>query len=124
MLLSVLVISALYFGLIMLVLWESTVRYRAAQAFRARVVAQTLAENAAELAARRIATGSSGRVEEEIDGGIMAGEATVTGSSGDGSFHIRAAGRASGAHSAEASVEVWGRIVQGRLVIDRTRHSQ
>lgn len=123
-LLSVLVISVLYFGLITLVLWESTMRYRAAQRFRARVVAQALAESAAEMAASRVAAGSSATVEEEIAEGLMLAEATVTGASGEGSFHITAAGRAAGLGAAEASVEVWGRVRGGRIVIDRTSHSQ
>lgn len=123
-LLSVLVISTLYFALMALVLWESTVRYRAAQRFRARVVAQALAESAAEMAARDLATGSSGSVEEEIDDGIMAREATITGNAAGGTFHIEAAGRSFGVPPVEASVEVWGRLVDGRVVIDRTSHSQ
>jgi hypothetical protein len=123
-LLSVLVISALYFGLIALVLWESTMRYRAAQRFRARVVAQALAESAAEVAAGRLAAGSSGNLEENIDGGLMVAEAAAVGTSSDGPFHITAAGRAAGLVAAEASVEVWGRVQGGRLVIDRTSHSQ
>jgi len=120
----VLVISTLYFALIALVLWESTVRYRAAQRFRARVVAQALAESAAEMAASGLTTGSSASVDEEIDQGLMVGEATVTGNSGQGTFHVEAAGRSSGVIRAEASVEVWGRLRNGRVIIDRTQHSQ
>lgn len=123
-LLSVLVIATLYFALITLVLWESTMRYRAAQRFRARVVAQTLAESAAEMAARGLVTGSSESVEEETDDGVMVGEALVTGNSAEGTFHIEAAGRAAGVVRAEASVEVWGRLSGGRVIIDRTSHSQ
>lgn len=123
-LLSVLVISTLYFALIALMLWESTMRYRAAQRFRSRVVAQALAESGAELAARDLLTGSSGKIEEEIDDGIMFGESVATGNSSEGGFHITAAGRSSGTSPADASVEVWGRIRNGRLIINRTLHSQ
>jgi len=123
-LLSVLVISALYFVLIALILLESTERYRSAQRFRARVVAQTLAENAAELAAGGFATGSSTNVDEEIDDGLMIATATVNGNSSNATFHIEASGRAAGVMRTEASVEVWGRIRNGRVVIDRTHHSQ
>lgn len=123
-LLSVLVISTLYFALIALVLWESTMRYRAAQRFRARVVAQTLAESAAELAAQGLVTGSPATVEETIDDGLMAATCTVTGNSDEGTFHIEAAGRSSGVSGADASVEVRGRIRNGRVLIDRTNHSQ
>ena len=123
-LLSVLVISTLYFALIALVLWESTIRYRAAQRFRARVIAQTLAESAAELAGRSLVLGSSDSIEEEINDGLMLGRAIVTGGSDEGSFHIEAAGRSAGVSHAEASVEVWGRLRGGRVIIDRTSHSQ
>jgi len=120
----VLVISTLYFVLIALVLWESTERYRSAQRFRARVVAQTLAENAAELAARGLSTGSSASVEEEIGDGLMTATSTVNGNSSDATFHIEASGHSAGVTRAEATVEVWGRIQNGRIVIDRTLHSQ
>lgn len=123
-LLSVLVISTLYFALISLVLWESTMRYRAAQRFRARVVAQALAESAAELAARRLVSGSSSSIDEEIDQGTMIGKATVTGNAEEGTFHIEASGESAGVRSAAASVEVWGRLRDGRVIIDRTSHSQ
>ncbi len=105
-------------------MWEATVRYRAAQRFRARVVAQTLAENAAELAAGGLPSAASATIDEEIDDGIMAAESTVTGDTGNGAFHITAAGRSGGVLRVDASVEVWGRLVNGRAVIDRTRHSQ
>jgi Tfp pilus assembly protein PilX len=123
-LLSVLVISTLYFALIALVLWESTVRYRAAQRFRARVVAQALAESAAELAASGLARASSESIQEETDDGLLLGECTVSGNTGEGTFHIVASGQAHGVVRAEASVEVWGRLRNGRVVIDRTSHSQ
>ena len=123
-LLSVLVIATLYFALIALVLWESTIRYRAAQRFRARVVAQALAESAAELAANGLTRGSSESIREETDDGLMIAECTVSGSSSEGTFQIEAAGQAYGVVRAEASVEVWGRLRNGRVVIDRTIHSQ
>ena len=123
-LLSVLVIATLYFALITLILWESTMRYRAAQRFRARVVAQALAESAAEMSARGLENGMSGKIGTEIDDGILVGESSVLGDSNNGTFHITAAGESSGVMKAQASVEVWGRLRGGRVIIDRTLHSQ
>ena len=123
-LITVLVIATLYFALIMLILWESSMRYQAAQRFRSRVIAQTLAENAAELAARGLATGSSGDIDEEISEGLMLAEIEVTGPMSNGDFHIRAAGRSSGVRQTEASGEVWGRVQNGRVMIERTKHGQ
>ncbi len=123
-LISVLVISTLYFVLIALILWESTMRYRAAQRFRSKVIAQTLAENAVELAARGLTTGGSGDVDEEIDDGLMLAEVEVTGSARNAEFHIKAAGRSSGVRAAEASVEIWGTVRNGQISISRTKHSQ
>lgn len=123
-LISVLVISTLYFALILLILWESTLRYRGAQAFRARVIAQTLAENAVELAAGGLTTGASGDVDEEISDGLMHAEVEVTGPSDDLEFHINAEGRSAGVQSTASSVEVWGRVRNGQILIERTKHSQ
>lgn len=124
-LLSALVLSVLFFVLISLVLWESSLRYRAAQAFRARVLAQTLAENAAEVAARGLADGSSLSATGEIDDGTM----TATGHAsqeldGTVSFEIEAKGTTHGVQPTTATVSVRGRLVGSRVRLTRTRHSQ
>ncbi len=53
-------------------------RYRAAQLFRSRVIAQTLAENAAELAAKGLSDGSSLIAFAETGEGSMEAEGEVT----------------------------------------------
>jgi Tfp pilus assembly protein PilV len=123
-LLSVLVIAILYYALIALLLWESSVRYRAAQRFRSRVVAQTLAENAAELAAKNITSSSSATVRGEIDGGTMDATLAVNQTSEATTFRIDARGVARGVQPVTATVTVWGRLENGRVLIDRTSHSQ
>lgn len=121
-----LVLAVLFFALITLVLWESTMRYRAAQRFRARVVAQTLAENAAELAAKGLADSSSLNVSaEKTDEGTMKakGEASPD-SEGVVRFRIEAEGTTRGVQPTRATVTVWGRVDAGSVRITRTKHSQ
>ena len=125
-LISVMVIAMLYFALIMLVLWESSEKLRLAQRFRARLVAQALAENAAELAAKGMAGGSTSSVEEEIDSGFLRASSTLgaADSQGKREFTIKAEGRTKGSQAATATVDVWGHVVGKQVVITRTLHSQ
>ncbi|MCM2314963.1 MAG: hypothetical protein NDJ92_07420 [Thermoanaerobaculia bacterium] len=120
-----LVLAILFFALITLVLWESTMRYRAAQRFRARVVAQTLAENAAELAAKGLGDGSSLIVSVETDEGTLkaTGEASPD-SEGVVRFRIAGEGTTRGAQPTRATVTVWGRVEAGSVRLTRTKHSQ
>lgn len=124
-LLSALVLSVLFFALISLVLWESSLRYRAAQTFRGRIVAQTLAENAAELAARGLADGTSLSATAEIDDGTMTATGTAT-QDIDGSirFEIEAEGSTRGVQPARATVSVRGIFDGNGVRVTRTRHSQ
>jgi Tfp pilus assembly protein PilX len=123
-LISALVLAALYLGLIALVLLESTVRYRSAQRYRSRVVAQTLAESAAELAGQRLLQGMSVTVDAETADGTMSARSTVSQDSSGIAFRIDAEGTSQGVQSATASVTVWGHVEDGRIRIIRTNHSQ
>ena len=124
-LLSTLVLAVLFFALISLVLWESALRSRSAQSFRSRIVAQTLAEDAAELAARAIGDGTSPSVSEESDEGTMEAKgATTTDIDGTTRFKIEAEGSSRGVQRAHATVTVRGRVEQGALRVTQTRHSQ
>jgi len=124
-LLAALVLSVLFFALISLVLWESSLRYRAAQTFRSRIVAQTLAENAAELAARGLADGSSLSAAAEIDDGTMKALGHAS-QELDGSirFEIEAEGETRGVHPTRATVTVYGRFDGDGVRVTRTKHSQ
>jgi type II secretory pathway component PulK len=124
-LLSALVLAVLFFGLITLVLWESTLRYRAAQGFRARIEAQTLATNAAELAAKGLADGSSLSASVETEQGTMAAKGHAS-QDIDGSvrFEIEAEGVTRGPRPAAASVKVKGVVEEGRVRITSSKHSQ
>src|SRR5204863_3948307 len=59
-LISAIVLAILYFALMELMLIDSSRAVREAQRFRARIVATTLAESAAELAALQLVTASGG----------------------------------------------------------------
>lgn len=121
MLPTVLILAILYFGLMELMLLESSEASRSASRFRSRVTAHAFAENAAELAAKRLVT-SPGRTEslETSDGSMRA---TCRRFASD-EFVIEAEGRTAGGFSVAATAKVWGHLENGRLVIDRTEHSQ
>lgn len=124
-LLSALVLAVLFFALISLVLWESTVRYRAAQAFRARILAQSLAANAAEMSASGLAAGSPLAVSLETEEGTMAAKGTAsTDTDGVTRFEIEAEGVTRGVRPSFATVKARGRIESGQLTITSTKHSQ
>lgn len=124
-LVATLVIAVLFFALMALVLWESTMRYRAAQSFRSRIVAQTLAENAAELSARGLGDGSSLTVSAETDDGTMRASGQAS-HDPDGiiRFKIEAEGETHGVQSVRATVTVWGRVDGNGVRVTRTKHSQ
>lgn len=124
-LIAALVLAVLFFALITLVLWESTMRYRAAQQFRSRIVAQTLAENAAELAAKGLGDGSSLIVSAETGDGTMEAKGEVTEDfEGIIRFKIEAAGTTRGVQPTHATVTVWGRVDGSGVRVTRTKHSQ
>lgn len=118
-LLSVLLLAVLFFGLMHLVLRESTDASLAAQRFRARIVAEVLAENAAELAVRQIALSSGARRSAENGEGLMAG--SFNRKPGD-AFEIMGSSETKGTLRARASVRIEGRIEGTAIIIERTTH--
>ena len=68
-LISAITLAILYFALMELMLIDSSRAVREAQRFRARIVATTLAESAAELAALQLVTASGGPVNATDDQG-------------------------------------------------------
>ncbi|MFZ2492498.1 MAG: hypothetical protein WA208_13535, partial [Thermoanaerobaculia bacterium] len=94
----------------------------AARRFRARVVAATLAENAAELASEGIVTGARNPpVDVESADGRMTAELRK---GSDGTFEIRGDGTSSGLTAQAAWVRVFGSVAGNRVRIDYTIHSQ
>jgi Tfp pilus assembly protein PilV len=120
-LISVLVIALLYFAMLELMLMESGEALRNAQRFRARIAAQILAENAAELSAHNFALSSGKSVSFTDDTGEMHGKSQrLPGEL----FKIEGRGTVAGVHPHSATVEIHGHFEGLSLYIDRTVHSQ
>ncbi len=104
------VLAVLYFGLVELILLDSQRELAEARRFRARIVAETLAENAAELAALqlvdRIATPHFSVPTEQ---GTLIGNMTKPGNE---EFILYGEGVTSGITESRARVTVHGRIQQ------------
>jgi len=120
-LISAIALAILYFGLMELMLIDSSRAQREAQRFRARVIASALAENAAELAAENMINQPGGTASYQDDQGKMMGSINVNGNA----FEIIGQGDAAGVVPVSATVRVQGRIVAGNhIAVDYTFHSQ
>ena len=121
-LVTALTLSILYFALMELMLIDTTRALGEAQRFRAHVVAQTLAENAAELAAFQIITKSAAIVNATNDQGTMHGELQRN----SNSFVLTGQGTSIGSMMQKSTVRVEGRIddSNGSLKIDFTMHEE
>ena len=119
-LISAIALAVLYFGLMELMLIDSSRALREAQRFRARVVAATLAESAAELAAAQMVTRPSASASATDDQGRMTGTLTTSG----GQFELEGQGVTAGVVPVTATVRVQGRILGTHIAIDYTFHSQ
>src|SRR5712692_9119227 len=78
-LISAIALAVLYFGLMELMLIDSSRALREAQRFRARVVASALAESAAELAAAQMINSPGGTTSGDDEQGHMIGGLVLTG---------------------------------------------
>lgn len=121
-LVTALTLSILYFALMELMLIDTTRALGEAQRFRAHVVAQTLAENGAELAAFQIITKSAATVNASDFQGTMHGELQRN----SNSFVLKGHGTSIGSLSQESTVRVEGRIDDSNnsLKIDFTVHEE
>lgn len=120
-LISALVLSVLYFGLMALILIDSTRALHEANRFRARIVAATLAENGAERAAQDIISLDFREVPEDKDWqGTFSGQMKRT----NQKFEIEAEGTAIGVVTQRAKVWVQGRVVGNVVTIDYATHTQ
>jgi hypothetical protein len=116
------ILAVLYFGLIELLMMDSSRELAEARRFRSRIVAQALAENAAELAALHIMTQAQNHPLPLTDWqGTISGR-VVTGGGAPGAFVIEGFGDTAGLDRSHAEVKVVGAIVGGRLRIDYTTH--
>lgn len=119
-LITAIVLAILYFALMELMLIDSSRALREAQRFRSKIVAQTLAESAAELAAVQLLNRSSTNVNATDEQGTMLGKLTR----GSTDFELSGTGTTSGVMPATASVRVQGTIEGGHVRIIYTYHSQ
>ena len=119
-LISAVALAILYFALMELMLIDSSRALREAQRFRSRVVAATLAESAAELAAAQMINQPSGTATADDEQGSMTGVLQVLGNQ----FELTGEGKTSGVSPVTATVRVQGRIEGSHIAIDYTFHSQ
>lgn len=109
------VVAVLYFGLVELMLLDSARELGEARRFRARIVAETLAENAAELAARDLVKREA-TVPFNIDTeqGTISGKMTKTGSkvAGERNFEIHGEGVSGGITESRVRVTLRGVVVE------------
>lgn len=119
-LISAIALAILYFGLMELMMIDSSRALREAQRFRSRVIASTLAESAAELAAAQMVSRPGASATAQDEQGRMTGSLNTSGSS----FEITGEGITAGVQPVKASVRVQGRIEGTHIAVDYTFHSQ
>jgi len=119
-LISAIALAILYFGLMELMLIDSSRALREAQRFRARVTSAALAESAAELSAAQMISGGSNSANAQDEQGTMNGALQRM----SDQFELTGEGLTSGVPAVRASVRVQGRIEGSRVIIDYTFHSQ
>ena len=121
-LIAALALAILYFALMELLLVDSSRALLEARQFRARVVAATVAENAAELAALNMRIGLSKTARESDEQGDMVGTLTMNAPS----FRIEGEGETTGVIRQKARVVIDGEIdlTTGLVSINYTNHSQ
>ncbi len=115
------IVAVLYFGMIELMMIDASRELAEARRFRARIVALTLAENAAEGAAVRIIDEMPKAFNDANDQGVMSGKATK---GSGGTFVLTGEGESSGLESTRAKVHVQGVVAGKHINIDLTLHSQ
>lgn len=115
-----LIVAVLYFGLIELMLYDASRELAEARRFRARIVALTLAENGAELAAKDLVNLPQNPAPMTDWQGTISGDVKKS----DQNFTITGTGDVTGVVAAHATVEIQGRVDEHGIHIDYTRHSQ
>ena len=113
-------LAILYFAMVELLLLDSARELAEARRFRARIMAETLAENGAELAALSIiTTEKSEGTAEDWQGTLVGRMAKNPG----GQFDIEAEGRTTGLTESRAKVLVRGRVIGTKVKIQYTIHT-
>jgi len=113
------VLAVLYFGLVELMLIDSARELAEARRFRARIIAETLAENAAELAAQQIVVKPAAvPFNIETEQGRMIGSMMKSGSN----FEIRGEGVSGGVAESRSRVTLRGYIQGTNVKIEFAWH--
>jgi hypothetical protein len=117
------VVAMLYFALAHLLMVDASRQLWEARRFRSRVIALTLAENGAELAARQIVAGGGPTTppSDTAQQGTCSGELTRY---TDGQFDLEGKGQSAGLESVRATVSLRGRVVGKNVLIQYSQHSQ
>ena len=119
-LIAAIVLAVLYVALIELLLLDSARELSEARRFRARVVAATLAENGAELAAAALVSNPSADVNTTDEQGSISGMMRKT---DETHFRITGDGTTSGLIRTSAHVDLQGRIEGTSIKIEYAVHT-
>jgi hypothetical protein len=120
-LVAALVLAVLYFALMELMMVDASRSLSEAQRFRARVVAQTLAENGVELAAKRMIDAPDLSPKSYSDDqGLIRGALERQADT----YRLVGEGNAKGVVEQKMTVTLQGRIVGTNVTIDYADHSQ
>lgn len=119
-LVSAIALAILYFGLMELMLIDSSRALREAQRFKSRVIASTLAESAAELAAAQMVNRPSATASAQDDQGRMTGSLVTI----NNQFELNGQGITTGVAPVTMTVRIQGRVEGSHISIDYTFHSQ
>jgi hypothetical protein len=127
-LIAAIALAILYFGLMELMLIDSQRALREAQRFRSRIIATTLAENAADLAAEQLCTSYKVTVDYANVDGTMTGtmDRVTVGdpSQNKSTFVIDVAGASTGVPPTTVKVKLDGEINNSKVDIKYAYHSQ
>jgi hypothetical protein len=129
-LIAAIALAILYFGLMELMLIESQRALREAQRFRSKIIATTLAENAADLAAEQLCTGFKATIDYANSDGTMTGTMERTplggpGKEGQSSFVIDVTGVSTGVPPATVKLKLDGEVsATNQVYIKYAYHSQ
>ncbi len=119
-LISALVLAILYLGLMELMLIDTRRTLVEASRFRSHVIAETLAENAAELEAVDLVHKFGNSAGDSNDQGVMSGSMAKTGPK----YVIIGQGQSTGVPQTTATVRIQGHLSGSQVSIDYTDHSQ
>ncbi|MGZ4808294.1 MAG: hypothetical protein ACXVH7_08680 [Thermoanaerobaculia bacterium] len=118
-LIAALVLAVLYFGLMELMMIDASRSLGEAQRFRARVVAETLAENGAELAAANMLSRNGGAASYTDDQGTITGKYRRIDCC---AYELTGTGQTAGVIQQSSSVRLQGRIDGTAITIDYAEH--